>query len=199
MRGQGQVSRAEHHFRNIFLLLQHTRRGHSLFALFPPSISLPAWFSQIRKPGFSFAGPDCSSLLPSHIEKPQEGIYTRKSLQRIPSLVPVEHWVCSSPAPCSRKAAFNLTSCKDSCASPSSDELSLLLPAQASLHACISSTLGMSQPCFWWHMGFPWPCNPVLMLEAAPLSPLLVGLIPASSSTRQISQHRDISPVIIFS
>lgn len=104
-------------------------------------------------------------------------------MQTIPSLVPVDRWVCSSPAPCSRKAAFNPTSCNDSCASPA--VMSLLLPARGSLHACIASTLGMSQSCFWWYMGFPWSCNPGVILEAAPLSPQLVGLIPASSSTRQ--------------
>lgn len=30
--------------------------------------SFPTWFSQIRKPGFRFAGPDCSFFLPSHIK-----------------------------------------------------------------------------------------------------------------------------------
>lgn len=153
-----------------------------LFALFLP-LFLPAWFSQIRKPGFSFAGPDCFYLLPSHIKSHRRVFIQGNFCRQSPSLVPVDRWVCSSPAPCSRKAAFNPTSCNDSCASPA--VMSLLLPARGSLHACIASTLDMSQSCFWWYMGFPWSCNPGVILEAAPLSPQLVGLIPASSSTRQ--------------
>lgn len=195
LRGQGQVSRAEHHFRGLFLLLQDTQQGHHCL-LFSSLYSLPAWFSQIRKAGFSFAGPDCSSLLPSHIESHRR-VFIQGNLCR--ESPPWSLWSTGFVLPQLQVAGKLLSTLSPAKAAvPAPAVMSLILPAQASLHTCTASALGMSQPCCWWHMGFPWSCHPVLMLEAAPLSPQLVGLIPASSSTGQISQHRNTSSVTIF-
>lgn len=67
----------------------------------------------------------------------------RKSLQRIPCLVPVEHWVCSSPVSCRRKTAFKPSPCKDSCEITSSElgqGHACTIPTSRA--ACPSSTFG---------------------------------------------------------
>lgn len=63
--GWGKLSRAS--FQEPVSAPSRCMTGSPPFA--PPSLSSSfAWFSQIRKPGFRFAGPDCSFLLPSHIK-----------------------------------------------------------------------------------------------------------------------------------
>lgn len=77
-----------------------------------------------------------------------------------------------------------------------------LLPELGQGHACIAPTLGISQPCFQWHMGFPW--SRILprerQLGAAPLSPQHMGPIPAQQLS-ETDKHLDtgISAVSTFS
>lgn len=103
----------------------------------------------------------------------------RKSLQRIPRLVPVEHRVCSSPASRSRKAAFKPPSCKDSCV------MSPLPPEPGRGRARIAPTLGMSQPRDWRHMGFPWsriPSGEGTLGPYRSLPSTREGFLPSSSA-----------------
>lgn len=158
------MSRAELRFRDLFLLLQDSRRGHHCL-LFSSLYSLPAWFSQIRKPGFSFAGPDHSSLLPSHI-KSHRRVFIQGNLCR--ESPPWSLWSTGfvlSQLHAAEKLLSVLSPAQRAVPAPA--VLSPLLPALGSLHCLhpghVPALLQVAH-------GIPWSCNPTGMIEAAPLS-----------------------------
>lgn len=150
--------RAQHHFRDLFLLLLTHSEGTTVCS-FPPSILYLLGFHRLENQ-VSLCWPRLLLPPPQPYQKPREGIYTRRSLQRIPSLVPVERWFALAQLHAAQKL------------------LSALPPAQAAVRSLLLPHRDPSRHCL--HpghvpalllLGSPWSCHPVVMPGAAPLSP----------------------------
>lgn len=107
--------------------------------------SCPAWFSQITKPGFSFAGQIVPPSSPA-ISKATGGYlcdeicreYLAQSLQSIGFVLALFR--------AAEKLLSNLPRAKTSVQSPAA--MRRLLPEMGQGHACIVPTLGVFQPSF---------------------------------------------------
>lgn len=125
----------------------------------------------MRKPGFTFPGPDCSSLLHSHI-KSHRRVFMRGNLCReSPARSLLSTGFVLPQLHAAENLLSNLPHAKTAVQSPA--VMRPLLPELGRGRACIAPTLGMSQPCFLQHTGFPQSYIPLRerQLGAAPLCP----------------------------